>query len=82
VNPALEYPEGAIGVLVEAPYQSFVAAEEVVLGTGAAQLECGLAVVVVVAFGAGDPQSSQVSLSVVSVVSAVDAAAAATTGVA
>ena len=77
----------AVAVAVADPpaeYQSFVvaaatgaaaAAGTLLLAAGAAQLECGLAVV----FAAGDPQSSQVSFSVVSVdvavVPAVDVAA-------
>jgi len=76
----------AVAVAVADPpaeYQSFVvaaatgaaAAAGTLLAAGAAQLECGLAVV----FAAGDPQSSQVSFSVVSVdaavVPAVDVAA-------
>lgn len=84
MNPALVYPpeEGVFALMFEADvlpaeYQSPVSEEAgAAAGSllGAAQLACGLLVafaVVVVGF-AGDPQSSQSSLSAVSVVPVVD----------
>ena len=81
MNPELVYPGGAADALVAEPpveYKPYVEAAGVLFcdGAGAAQLECGFAVIVVEGAAAGEPQSSQVSdsLSVVSIVPDVDAA--------
>ena len=73
MNPEVVYPVAAEEAFVVEPpaeYQSFTLVAEVLLGAGAGAAQLELPILVAEDL-AGDPQSSQLSLSVVSVVPAV-----------